>query len=82
MRLESKNEFSLDPKLLSVYEKESIQRMWMWNGRLLTHEAEASFKNMKQVTRPVEDHLTSLNVTQAGVHRRDGEKKCVCVFII
>ena len=32
-RSESKNEISLDPKLLSVNEKESILRMWMWSER-------------------------------------------------
>ena len=50
----------------------------MWNGRPLMHKAEASLKNMKQVTRPVEDHLTSLNVTQAAVHKeRWREEMCV-----
>ena len=59
--------------------KDLIRRMWI-ERPFTTCEA---FKNMKQVTRPVEDHPTSLNVTKAAAHKeRWREKKYKCVFIM
>ena len=51
--------------------------MWI-EGPFTTSEA---FKNMKQVTRPVEDQPTSLNVTKAAAHKERWREKKVLMCI-